>query len=207
MGEENQQPIGQAETKKCPKCKEEIQKDATLCKHCGAKIVSSGRKKFGIGCLIALLIIIALIIGSDSDDSTSSSSSTQNNETVSQEKDTKKDEAIKSEKNDDIPLLGDEFILKYDEETKNKIFIVDTEENYVALMKSSLMKDTEGSTEIFKKHVISVDNGTRVRVIDYVKSDEGITYKGIKVRVLEGDKYNSVGYATRPFLRPIENSK
>ena len=85
MGEENQQPSGQAETKKCPKCAETVQKDAVVCKHCGSKIVSSGRKKVGIGCLIILLIIIALImIGSNSgNNSGSDNSNKQSKETKS----------------------------------------------------------------------------------------------------------------------------
>lgn len=113
---------------------------------------------------------------------------------------------VEQKKEETIPLLGDEFILKYDEETDNKIFIVDTDENYIDFVESSAIKDTEGSAEIFKKHVISVDNGTRVRVIDYAKSDEGIRYKGIKVRVLEGEKYNATGYATIPFLKKINEN-
>jgi len=56
--------------KQCPKCKEEIKKDALACKHCGNKfdigseMISFGNKLTGCGCaLIILVVIILLLIG------------------------------------------------------------------------------------------------------------------------------------------------
>jgi predicted nucleic acid-binding Zn ribbon protein len=76
MENENQSP---GPTKKCPKCAEDVQKDATVCKHCGAKITSSKKKKVGIGCLVIFLIIIVLIIigGNSGDKNQKSANTTQ----------------------------------------------------------------------------------------------------------------------------------
>lgn len=108
-----------------------------------------------------VVVVLLLIISSFGEDKDKKKSQTKTDNQTSEQTNTDN----KSEKNDSTPLLGDEFILKYDGETDEKIFIVDTEENYIAFVKSSVMKDTEGSIEISKKHVISIDNGTRVRVI------------------------------------------
>lgn len=55
-------------TKQCPKCKEEIKKDALVCKHCGnkfdlgSKMISFGNKLTGIGCALTLLVIIIIFL-------------------------------------------------------------------------------------------------------------------------------------------------
>lgn len=54
--------------KKCPKCKEDIKKDATRCKHCGekldfgSKLTEIGKGITGCGCALMLLPIIIFLI-------------------------------------------------------------------------------------------------------------------------------------------------
>jgi len=58
----------QSATKQCPKCKEQIQKDAILCKHCGSKLdfpskmIRFGNKLTGFGCALTILVILALLL-------------------------------------------------------------------------------------------------------------------------------------------------
>ena len=71
----------QEQTKKCPKCKEEIKKDATLCKHCGTKITTREQSIVGIGCLVILIIFIALIwVGSSSNKDSEKTTTNQKQE-------------------------------------------------------------------------------------------------------------------------------
>jgi len=55
-------------TKQCPKCKEQIQKDAVLCKHCGSrldfpsKMIHFGNKLTGCGCALTILVILAILL-------------------------------------------------------------------------------------------------------------------------------------------------
>ncbi len=56
------------QTKKCPQCKEEILRDAVICKHCktklniGDRMVNVGKNITGCGCSLTALVILALII-------------------------------------------------------------------------------------------------------------------------------------------------
>lgn len=65
---ENQTNQAPEQIKKCPKCKEEIKKDATVCRHCGTKldlgsrITYFGNKLTGCGCALTILVIIAFIL-------------------------------------------------------------------------------------------------------------------------------------------------
>jgi hypothetical protein len=65
------------ETKKCPECKENIKIDATLCRYCGTKIVSSEKSNVSKGCygcliLIAMIVIIVFILNSGGSNTESS---------------------------------------------------------------------------------------------------------------------------------------
>lgn len=68
------------ETKKCPKCKEEIAKDANKCKHCGADLRNwFVRHKILTGVLaLFLLVIIISAAGGNRGTSTNNNSSNSN---------------------------------------------------------------------------------------------------------------------------------
>ncbi len=57
-----------SETKKCPQCKEEVLKDALVCKHCGAKLdlgskmVETGKIITGCGCALTLLALLGTLL-------------------------------------------------------------------------------------------------------------------------------------------------
>lgn len=54
--------------KQCPKCKEEIKKDAVVCKHCKAKLdlsskmIRFGNSLTGCGCVLTLLVALVLLL-------------------------------------------------------------------------------------------------------------------------------------------------
>jgi len=65
---ETQQPQTQEQTKKCPKCKEEIKIDAVICKHCGnkldlgSKISDFGNNLTRFGCALTIIVIAIIIL-------------------------------------------------------------------------------------------------------------------------------------------------
>ena len=59
MNEEKQQNSGQ--TKKCPKCQEEISKNAKKCKHCGSDLRNWFMKHKIISFLLILFIFSGII--------------------------------------------------------------------------------------------------------------------------------------------------
>jgi hypothetical protein len=62
----NQQ--SEEQTKKCPKCAENVLKEAIVCKHCGAKfdlssnMIKLGKNLMGFGCALTLLVFIILLL-------------------------------------------------------------------------------------------------------------------------------------------------
>jgi predicted RNA-binding Zn-ribbon protein involved in translation (DUF1610 family) len=54
-GETAPQSVLSTDTRQCPKCKEEIHRDAVKCKHCGAKLSTSGSRLLGGVLSLALL--------------------------------------------------------------------------------------------------------------------------------------------------------
>ena len=60
------------ETKKCPNCEENIKIDATLCRYCGTKIVSSQRNTWGCLVLLVLIVIIVFLLNSGGSNTESS---------------------------------------------------------------------------------------------------------------------------------------
>ena len=100
--------------------------------------------------------------------------------------------------NKEVVLMpGDEVFLRYDNKSNEKIYIADTLENFNILKKSYEIKDSEARYElILNGNVIAVENGTKVRIMDYVDVSGSE-----KIRVLEGDNYNFTGYVPWSLLK------
>ena len=108
MGEEKQQSIEQ--TKKCPKCAEDVQNDAVACKHCGAKFVGSGRKQAGIIFLVLLIIIIIFIeFGSFGDNSINSEMASQKVQEPEKNIQAENIEKNNSNEGDNVPISEEKY--------------------------------------------------------------------------------------------------
>lgn len=134
-------PVSESTTKKCKFCKEEILKDANVCKHCGKTIPREYGNK---ALLIGLLIIFLPVIISSFSPSSSSETATA----------TPQMEHLN---------VGD---LGYLQSNSGTAMLATTQNNEDKLTKLSVAKDTEGITQmVLDGDVILIDSGTKVRVI------------------------------------------
>ena len=126
--------------KKCNFCKEEILKDATVCKHCGKKQPSIIVKRILQGFLI--LFVIGIIRSSFSD-----GSSTTQQPVV---------ESVKVGENAHLTIAGD-----------NPVLVAINKSYYDEMMKLVAVRDTMGIAQMsLDGKVLLVDKNTAVKVID-----------------------------------------
>lgn len=126
--------------KKCNFCKEEILKDATVCKHCGKKQPSIIVKRILQGFLI--LFVIGIIRSSFSD-----GSSTTQQPVV---------ESVKVGENAHLTISGD-----------NPVLVAINKSYYDEMMKLVAVRDTMGIAQMsLDGKVLLVDKNTAVKVID-----------------------------------------
>jgi hypothetical protein len=125
--------------KKCNFCKEEILKDATVCKHCGKKQPSIIVKRILKGFLI--LFVIGIIRSSFSD-----GSSTTQQPVV---------ESVKVGENAHLTISGD-----------NPVLVAINKEYYDEMFRLITVRDTLGIAQMsLDGKVLLVDKGTSIKVI------------------------------------------
>ena len=92
MSEEKQQSFGQ--TKKCPKCQEEISKNAKKCKHCGSDL-RNWFLRHKIISVVLIFFVLVIIGGSSGENNKQTNTNVQNNLKQEQEEVTVEVTAIK----------------------------------------------------------------------------------------------------------------
>lgn len=92
MSEEKQQSFGQ--TKKCPKCQEEISKNAKKCKHCGSDL-RNWFLRHKIISVVLIFFVLVIIGGSSDENNNQTNTNVQNNLKQEQEEVTVEVTAIK----------------------------------------------------------------------------------------------------------------
>ena len=144
-------------TKPCRFCKEEILKDATVCKHCGKKQTAGFFKRVGQGILILFVIgIITTMI--------SPSSKTPSTDITS-----KVSERLKVGEDGYISTGG-----------TNPVLVGVTKEYYDEMFKLITAKDNLGVSQmVLDGKVLMVDSGTAIKVI-------ASEFPSTEVRITEG---------------------
>ena len=157
-----------SETKQCKKCKEEINKKAKKCPHCGAK---QGLPIWLIIIIVILAIGIISSLGGNSEESkgndinNSSNQAPENIEYIKVSKDDL-DEALEN----NAALARETYINKYVEVT-GKLGAIDSELKYISLVSSTDEWDLIGIH-------CTIKNKEQKEIVKTLTKDQEITVKG-----------------------------
>lgn len=165
---ENKTVQSQGQTIKCPKCKEDVQQGAALCKHCGSKIISKSRKNIGVGCLVLLafiLVIIAIGSFSGNDSSSNKSSSSQENLQTPESKVKKAvGDIIKPENLKSATYSADTKTVKVEYNPHSKI----GDTSYAMISSDSFVREIYTNLVKIGKGVFQVENVEKLNIVAYV---------------------------------------
>ncbi len=161
--------MNNAEKKQCKKCKEQINKKAKKCPHCGAK------QGMPVWLIVIIVIVVISIIASAGGNSEESSSGTSNGNSSSQTQETI--EYIKVSKDDLDEALSnnaaaakDTYNKKYVEIT-GKLGTIDSDLKYISLMSSTKEYDFNGIH-------CKIKNNEQKDIVKTLTKDQEITIRG-----------------------------
>ncbi len=161
--------MNNAETKQCKKCKEQINKKAKKCPHCGAK------QGMPVWLIIVIVIVVIGIIANGGGNSGESSTGTSNGSSSSQTQEII--EYIKVSKDDLDEALSsnaaaakDTYNKKYVEIT-GKLGTIDSDLKYISLMSTTNEYDFNGIH-------CRIKNNEQKDVVKTLSKDQEITIKG-----------------------------
>ena len=165
---ENKTDQSQGQSIKCPKCKEDIQQGATLCKHCGTKLISKSRKNIGIGCFILLAFIFFMIVlGSFSGNNSEKNKSSSNQENLqTPESKIKKavGDIIKPENLKSATYSADTKTVKVEYNPHSKI----GDTSYAMISSDSFVREIYTNLVKIGKVVFQVENVEKLNMVAYV---------------------------------------
>lgn len=161
MSSENQ--VAPSQAKRCPLCKEEINKEATKCKHCGTDLQKLKVTNFTNGCLGIVVLVIILVFAVSCINSPSSSSTSKTTETAT----------------DKSVAIGENGYIRISGETNpdQKICLGREKEDAKKITDALIAKDVLGVME--NPGTFCVGEGTQVLVIEK-------SFFYTKVRILKG---------------------
>ena len=161
--------MNKAETKQCKKCKEQINKKAKKCPHCGAK------QGMPVWLIVIIAIVVIGIIASAGGDSENSSNGGTNNDPSSQNQETieyikvSKDDLDEALKNN-AAAAKDTYNKKYLEIT-GKLGTIDSDLKYISLMSSTEEYDFIGIH-------CKIKNQEQKDIVKALTKDQEITVRG-----------------------------
>lgn len=168
----NNQQTNNIKSRKCKKCKEQINKDAKICPYCRAK---QGPPTWLI--IIIAIFVLGILFGGDSDEESLDSNSNTNNTNNTSTKVPETIEYIKVSKDDldealenNAASAKDTYKNKYVEVT-GKLGTIDSDLSYIVLMSTTNEWDFNGIHCYIK-------NNEQKNIVKTLSKDQEITIKG-----------------------------